>query len=152
MVLKRYHSIENSNISGSLIYLEAILHHYHLFFYNQCTITHFFLYKKQTFCFQPGCFLTFCQFQPQMFLKCFLQFLKLLITTKTDDNLVQPEGLPNYHVPPVSTLDPTSNTPDNQKLDDGLLLNKQFLITTVFSSLLSKLRLPMFLKCFLNFG
>ena len=28
--------------------------------------------------------------QSQMFLKCFLKFLKLLITTKTDDKLVQP--------------------------------------------------------------
>ena len=85
-----------------------------------------------------------------MFLRCFLKFLKLLITTKTDDNLVQPEGLPNYQVPPVSTLDPTSNTSDNQELDDGLLSIKKFLTTTVFSSLLSKLSLPMFLKCFLN--
>ena len=52
-----------------------------------------------------------------MFLKCFLKFLKPLITTKTDDNLLKPEGLPNDQVPPVSTLDPTSNTPDNQELD-----------------------------------
>ena len=44
--------------------------------------------------------------------------MKLLITTKTDDNLVQPEGLPYYQVPPVSTQDPTSNTPNNQELDD----------------------------------
>ena len=84
-----------------------------------------------------------------MFLKCFLKFLKLLIATKTDNNLVQPEGLPNYQVPLVSTLDPTSNTSDNKELDDGLLPNKTFLTTTVFSSLLSKLSLPMFFKCFL---
>ena len=44
--------------------------------------------------------------------------MKLLITTKTDDNLVQPEGLPYYQVPSVSTQDPTSNTPNNQELDD----------------------------------
>ena len=114
---------------------------------THCTFlsTRFFFYKKQTFCFQPGCFLIFCQFQPQMFLKCFLKFLKLLITT-TDDNIVQPEGLPNYQVPPVSSLDPTSNTPDNQKLDDGLLSNKKFLTTTVFSSLLPTSAC----SCFLN--
>ena len=31
---------------------------------------------------------------------------------------MQPESLSNYQVPPVSTLDPTPNTPDNHKLDD----------------------------------
>ena len=48
----------------------------------------------------------------------FPKILKDLIATKIADNLVQPEGLPNYQVPPVSTRDPTSNTPDNQELDD----------------------------------
>ena len=31
---------------------------------------------------------------------------------------MQPEGLTNYNVPPVFTLDQISNTPDNQELDD----------------------------------
>ena len=53
-----------------------------------------------------------------MFLKCFLKFLKHLIATNIDDNLVQPEGLSKYHVLPVFTLDQTSSTPDNQELDD----------------------------------
>ena len=35
------------------------------------------LYKEQMFCFQPGCFLMFCQIQPCMFLKCSLRFLKV---------------------------------------------------------------------------
>ena len=77
-----------------------------------------FFYKKQTFCFQPGCFIIVCQFQPQIFLKCFLKFLKLVITTKIDDNLMQLEGLTNYHFPPVSALDPTSHTQGDQELDD----------------------------------
>ena len=67
-----------------------------------------------------------------MFLACFLKFLKLLITTKIDDNLVQLEGLPNYQVLAVSTLDPESNTPDNHKVDAGLLSNKKCLATTDF--------------------
>ena len=67
-----------------------------------------------------------------MVLVYFVTFLKLLITTETDDNLVQPEGLPKYKVPPVSTLDQTSNTSDNHKSDDGLLPNKKFLATIDF--------------------
>ena len=55
-----------------------------------------------------------------MFLKCFLKFLKLVIETNVDDNIVQPEGLSNYLVPPVFTLDQTSSTQDNQELDDVL--------------------------------
>ena len=107
--------------------------------------------KKQAFCFQPGYFLIFFQFQPQIFVKCFLNFLKLLITI-TDDNLVQPKGLPNYQVPPVSSLDPTLNSLDDQELYDEFLPNIRFLTSTVFSSLLFKLSLPMCLKCFLTFG
>ena len=38
-------------------------------------------YKKQTLSLQPGCFLMFCQIQPQMFLKCFINFLKFLLET-----------------------------------------------------------------------
>ena len=40
----------------------------------------------------------------------------------------------SLHVSPIpaSTLDPTSNTPDNHRLDDGLLPNKKFLATTDF--------------------
>ena len=53
-----------------------------------------------------------------MFLKCFLKFLKLVIETNIDDNLVQPGGLSNYHVPPVFTLDQTSSAPGDQELDD----------------------------------
>ena len=53
-----------------------------------------------------------------MFLKCFLKFLKLVIETNIHDNLVQPEGQSNYHVPSVFTLDQTSSTQDNQELDD----------------------------------
>ena len=60
---------------------------------------------------------------------------------------VQFEGLPytlffirnklpafSLHVSPspASTLDPTSNTPDNHTLDDGLLPIKQFPATTDF--------------------
>ena len=55
-----------------------------------------------------------------MFLKCFLKFLKLVIETNIDDNIVQSEGLSNYLVPPVFTLDQTSSTQDNQELDDVL--------------------------------
>ena len=47
-------------------------------------------------------------------------------------HLVQPESLPHYKVPPVSTLDQTSNTSDNHKSDDGLLPNKKVLATTDF--------------------
>ena len=32
---------------------------------------------------------------------------------------MQPEGLPKYQAPPVFILDPTSNTPDKQELDDA---------------------------------
>ena len=53
-----------------------------------------------------------------MFLKCFLKFLKLVIEKNIDDNLVQPEGLSNHHVPSVFTLEQTSSTQDNQELDD----------------------------------
>ena len=45
-------------------------------------------------------------------------FLKILESFTNSKNLVQPDCLSNYKVPPVSTLDPTSNTQDNWELDD----------------------------------
>ena len=33
---------------------------------------------------------------------------------------MQPEGLTNYHIPPVSALDPTSHTQGNQEFNDEL--------------------------------
>ena len=38
---------------------------------------HFIVIRlKQTFCFQPGCSLIFCQVQPEIFYNCVLSFLK----------------------------------------------------------------------------